>query len=602
MQKRTAIARYVLLAVLMIPAAHPAIGQEAPPATAPATPASAPTATAKAAAGKPAIEPTAKAQPATAPIATGKPATAPTATPQPASAQTATKQPATAPTTTVKPASAQTTTAQPAKPKPPAKPAVSRRQAQRLLDQGIADFNLGNYEEARDELTQARAGNPGSASAAYYLGATFRKMQRYDEALPQLQDAVRLQPPEKDAFVDLADTLYAMDRDDEALHALEVAENENIRPAQTAFLKGLVLEKEREHDEARASFEKAKAADPELAAAADYQIALIEVRRGNQVQAKAMLTAIADREPPDSDIGGMARQQAESITEAMKAKPTVHLGVGLQEQYDSNVVLKPDSTPVAVAHKGDMATIASVQAGYAGNLSPSRGLNLQYGFYQSQYRKLHDFDVQSHSLTVTPAYRMGENTANLQLGYNYTLVNKERYLSTISLSPRYLFVPREGRQTTVSLKYELNDYLQAPSLPSEDRDSTNVGASVAWLRLLNGQAGFTNIKYELNKENAKGRNWSYLGNRLTGGAVYRKYAPWTYSGGIDCYLQSFDNVHTVFNKKRQDLTLSLNGQAGYALGRFTELQLQAAAVKAKSTISVYTYTKYTLTLGVNARF
>ena len=168
------------------------------------------------------------------------------------------------------------TAAQPAAPEPD------------YMLQGTTNFRQGNYEEALDDLTKARLKDPRSAIAAYYLGATLKKMQQYSKALPNLMEAVTLQPPVKEAYPELADVYYVLGKNDEALKALESAEREGVDPAQTAYLKGLVLMKKRSFKESEASLEKARTLDPKLSSAVDYQIALIYHRQGKQAEAPGL--------------------------------------------------------------------------------------------------------------------------------------------------------------------------------------------------------------------------------------------------------------------------------------------------------------------------
>ncbi|MEK7802998.1 MAG: tetratricopeptide repeat protein [Deltaproteobacteria bacterium] len=109
------------------------------------------------------------------------------------------------------------------------------------LNQGIADLKAENYEEAVVNLTKARKNDPSSSIAAYYLGLAYKQQQEYKEAIVHLKDAVTLRPGVKDGFLDLAELYYYTGQSEESLKQLGFAEEKNVRPAQTAFLKGLVL-------------------------------------------------------------------------------------------------------------------------------------------------------------------------------------------------------------------------------------------------------------------------------------------------------------------------------------------------------------------------
>src|SRR4030065_2701193 len=142
------------------------------------------------------------------------------------------------------------------------------------LSRGIEEYKDENFEEALELLVKARKEHPASSLAAFYLGLTYKQLMNYKEASANFRDAVTLKPPVKDAVVELIEVLYNLGELQEAKEWLDVAERENIKPAQTAFLKGLILLKENNNLEAIKAFEKSKDLDGPLTKAADFQIGM----------------------------------------------------------------------------------------------------------------------------------------------------------------------------------------------------------------------------------------------------------------------------------------------------------------------------------------
>lgn len=471
------------------------------------------------------------------------------------------------------------------------------------LQSGQAHYERGEYEEALRSLKEARAREPGSAKAAYYHGMTLKKMGDLAGAAQNLREAVTLQPPVKEAFVELADAYYAIGKNDEALHAIEVAEREGVEPAQTAFLRGLVLLKKKKFDEATASFEKAKSLDRTLAASADYQIATVYERQGKEAEALSRFRALAAADP-GSSIGEMAQQQADVLTSKSQPAKRFRATVDVQYQYDSNVVLKPDSAVTAtISGKHDSAAVVVGHAEYAPELTAPYGLKLQYALYLSQYQELKSFNVQSHTIGASPSYRIGNNTAHLQLNANYTLVDNAKYLSTLSAAPMFSFVTGEDQYAQASLRYQKNDFLIDPPTPDEDRSGNDVAAGISWFKLVAGQKGYVNLRYEANKEKTTGVNWSYLGNKLYAAALYPVGNRVQAMLGLEAYDQKFDNPNTSFqNAKRKDITYTANIQGMYAITRVVDLHLQYMYIKDHSSIDVYGYHKNIVGLGLYAKF
>jgi tetratricopeptide (TPR) repeat protein len=482
------------------------------------------------------------------------------------------------------------------------KPGASPAPAADLLSRGINNFNIGNYEEAFDDLSRVREQAPQSATAAFYLGATLKKMQQYDQAIPPLMAAVTIQPPEKQAYLVLADTYYATGQLDLALRTLAMAEKENIDPGQTTLLRGLVLLKEQKYREALAAFEETKKRDPKLALTADFQTAAAYQQMGQLTDALALYRDVTTKEP-DSDVGYMAKQQADALAQRIASRKAFTGAANLQEQFDSNVLLKPDSFPTgSISGQSDRATVLSLQAEYSPEMRFPYGLKFQYSGYLSAYAKLHAYDTQSHTLGVVPSFRRGADTLTVPITVNYTTLDNAKYLQAYTLAPAYSFPTGEDQYAQASVIFAKKDYLQEPAFPEENQDATDTGFSLSWQRLIAQQKGFLSFKYELTKEHATGANWSYLGNKLDASVLYPAGEKMKFNLALEADRLDFDNVHSVYGIKRADTTSQANAQALYALTAAVDGQLQYVWTKNDSNVPVYAYHKTIISIGVVARF
>jgi tetratricopeptide (TPR) repeat protein len=469
--------------------------------------------------------------------------------------------------------------------------------------QGTMNFRLGNYEEALDDLTKARLKDPQSSVAAFYLGATLKKMQQYSKALPHLVEAVTLQPAVKEAYPELADVYYVLGKNDEALKALESAEREGVEPAQTAYLKGLVLIKKRSYTEGEASLEKARTLDPKLSSAVDYQIAMIYHRQGKQAEALDRFNAVAAKDP-ESDVGQMAKQQADALSKLLQARRQFSAVVSAQYQYDSNVILKPNNAPsaVAISNQSDNALVVTAQAEYAPVLPAPYSLKLQYALYASKYQKLTDYDVMSNTFAITPGMALGGGSLSAPLSYNMTTLNGNDYLKAFGLAPVYVFTPAEGQQAQAVVRYQQFDFQYPVTLPDENRDSTDIAMGISWYWLIAQQKGYLNARYEIDRNDATGKNWSYLGNKIDAAVLYPMGDALRLSLELEAYFQTYENVNTSFNVKRKDTTVTATAQALYALTRNVEAYLQYMYMKDDSNIDVYAFSKNVIGIGLYARF
>ncbi|MDD5072552.1 MAG: tetratricopeptide repeat protein, partial [Candidatus Omnitrophica bacterium] len=176
----------------------------------------------------------------------------------------------------------------------------------------MSQYKRENFDEAVVLLKKARQEDPNSSLAAYYLGITYKQLQDYKLAKEQLTDAVTLTPKIKEALVELVEVLYQLGETSEAKSYIATAEKENIKPSQTAFLKGLVLLKAGENMDAITAFENAKAIDPTLAQAADYQIGIAHLKEKRFAEAKKVFHEIIILDP-NSDLASFSSEYMEAL-------------------------------------------------------------------------------------------------------------------------------------------------------------------------------------------------------------------------------------------------------------------------------------------------
>jgi len=467
---------------------------------------------------------------------------------------------------------------------------------------GSANLREGNYEEAVEDFKNARERDPKSSIAAYYLGIAYKKVQDYGAAKIHLRDAITLTPPVKESVAELADVLYQLGEFEETLNILSIAEKEGIESAQTTYLRGVVLLKIGLGKAAIHLLEKAKSMDERLTLSADYQIALANLQEGNLEKARDILKEIVIRDP-NSDLAQYANQYIDAITKQLKEESPLRLAAGLQYQYDNNVILKPGDTSVAgdITDEADSLTAVTLRGEYVPKLKGPLGLKAQYSLYLSDYYDLSGYDVQSHTMALVPNYNFRESQLSLLASYNYTLVDDDKYLQTLTISPAYMFLISERQFVQSSLKYLRKEYQRPPIDSDEDRDSDDSGLGISWFYLIAGGKGFINTRYDFNREDTDGSNWRYKGNKIGIGLLYPVIERLKFNAGGEGYFQDFENTHTAFSKKRDDTIYSLYTLLTYSLRNNIDLNAQYVFIRGDSNIALYDYDKSTITIGIEAR-
>ncbi len=436
-----------------------------------------------------------------------------------------------------------------------------------LIEKGLAEIKKDNYEEAVDYFSRARAQDPRSSLAAFYLGLAYKQSGSYKDAVKQYKDALALTPPVLDSYTELIEVLYNMNELKEAKEWIAAAERAKIKPAQVAFLKGLVFAKEDNNDSAVEAFKSARELDKSLAQAADFQIAMAYAKERRLKEARESLKAVITQNPT-SEIASFAKEYEKSIARVIESYKAWHFAVGAAYQYDDNVVSKPTAAigiPVVdqpVKGKGDSALVNTFRADYTPLLGGPWSFSGQYNIFSTTYFKNYSMDILSHSLSLIPGYNFKKGAVTLPLTYNHVWLNEREYMGVVSAKPTLtaIIAPRHIGQLSVG--YGKRDMLR-PTTPEEDRDGDIYSIGAGYIYPFSEGKGMFNLRYEYTKENTDGVNWDNSGSRLSAGllAPLRDKVSLTVSG--DATLQYYDHLHTITVSNADAVAIGLLPVPGY---------------------------------------
>jgi tetratricopeptide (TPR) repeat protein len=474
------------------------------------------------------------------------------------------------------------------------------------LSRGIDQYKDEDFEEALEFLTKAREEDPASSMAAFYSGLCHKQLANFKDAAENFRAAIELKPPIKDAVVELIEVLYTIGELAEANQWVAFAEKETIKPAQTAFLKGLILLKENKNLEAIKAFEKAKDLDRSITQAADFQIAnaYLKERKLSEAGESFRTVVIVD---PNTDLAAFAREYEEAITERLFLEREWRFTVGLAYQYDDNVVLKPE-IEIGIPEGEDWAGIGTFGIAYVPRLPGPWTMNAEYSFYANIHQKIETHDIMSNTLTVVPGYNFKNASLNLFLSYNYTLVNDRSYLYSFSANSMISVPLNSNHIGQFSLGYSKKEFLWTetqsgyPIGPNEDRDADVFSASAGWIYLFSKGKGFLNLRYELSKEDTDGKNWDYLGNKVSANILIPLQKRLRMNLSAETFWQDYENVHTEFNVKRDDIIYTASAVLSYEIFRGASFNIQYTYIRDDSNIPIYDYKRNIYTAGIEYRF
>ena len=471
------------------------------------------------------------------------------------------------------------------------------------LDKGMSLYKHEYYEEALEIFKAAREKDPGNSLAAYYLGLTYKKTEDYRSAKPHLEAAVTLSPKVEPALIELIDLLYKIDKLDEAKKWIELAEKEQIRPAQIAFLKGLVLLKAGEDlDGAAQSLEKSKNLDTALSDIADYYASLAYLKSKKLKEARKLLSDIVAKDASTS-IAAFANQYIDSIDRMEKEQKPLKLTFGAAYQYDDNVVLKPNDSSLAasITKKADSRMVYSFRGEY--DFKPKEKIDIKtaYSLNYSDQFDLNFYDTVSHEALLQPAYS-GENFAVAFPGtFTHVLVDDRSYLAAGSAGAVGNRVFAKDQMGQLGVAYKHKNYLWTPSSTDENRDASEYTGWLGWYKFFENK-GFLNLKYTANYDDTKGRSWEYFGNKgtLTAMIPVLEKVKLTLVG--EFFLENFLNTHSAYDIRRRDKIYLFSGLLAFEVFKGAEIQLQYTFIDNNSNIGVYDYDRNVYSAGVQYKF
>ncbi len=502
------------------------------------------------------------------------------------------------------------------------------------LQRGIAEFQQENFDEALESLIKARNAQPQSSLPAYYLGMTYKNLENYSEAKKYLKSAINLKPEIKEAVLELAEVNYDLGNFQDAYDLLMTAEKDNVRPGQTAYVKGLVLIGMDKNLEAIAAFQNARNLSPALVQASNYQIGQAYLKESNVSasleeslksleEAEKSFQTVIDNDP-NTDMAAFAQDFIELIQKKKQEPSNIRAYLGIHRQYDDNVILKPgDDIGLALpSNQSDSRWVITGGLEYIPVKRKPLDYSAHYSFYMSRHDDLSQYDVDSHSLALFPSRIINDvSKAGVALRYNHTWVDGDEYLGMATITPTY--TRYIGKKHTIQsyLSYAAKDFLTNTSAGVEDRDADVYSASVSWfaffkqdkgvfvpfmesfeLSAFGENEGYFNLLYELSKEETDGSNWEYIGNKV--GVIYLipllQNAKLRLAG--DVKYKDFTNIHTVWNKERRDIIYGVSSLLFYKFREDLDLQLLYSYRRDDSNIGLYDYDRNVYSIGIEYRY
>ncbi|MBF0567169.1 MAG: DUF560 domain-containing protein [Nitrospirae bacterium] len=474
---------------------------------------------------------------------------------------------------------------------------------QKLVDEGIAQYKEENYEEALELFKRAKAELPGTSVLYYYIGMTYKQLGDLPNAESGLKDALNYVPPVLDAYDELINVLYNEEKNGEALKWIDKAEKDNIKPAVISYLKGLVLLKLDDNAGAIKAFTRAKELDKNLTQSVDVRLSVAYAKEHQFKESQSILDTIIATQP-NSEAASFAREFQKTVAKGMEIYKEWQFAVGVTYKFDDNVILLPDGgiSGVDITNKSDSAIMGNFRIDYRPNLGSDWFVNSQYNFSTVDYFKIDSHNMMVHTISISPGYNFKATSFSLPLSYNYVLLKDKQYLGLFSAKPTVNWVFSPNNVLQGYLGYERRNMFGIIYDPNENRTGNRYLGSLGYIYTFLEGKGMFNLKYELSQDETDGKNWKNTGNQFNVGLVFPiTDKVYTVVSG-EALLQDYNNVHTIFGKKRSDESYTGNVSFVWKASNNIDVTVQYSHNTTDSDIYIYQYKRNVYSTGVEYRF
>jgi tetratricopeptide (TPR) repeat protein len=485
------------------------------------------------------------------------------------------------------------------------------------LREGIAQYQADNYEEAVELFVKARKQAPDSTTAAFWLGMAYKQQNNFQDALAPLTDAVTKTPPMKEALVELVDVLYRLERYDESLQWIAVAENENVYPAKTAFLKGMALARKERFGAAVSTFEKAKELDKAYTQSADFQIGLCYLHERKYDKASDRFRAAVTQDPL-SDLGSFARRYQDMVEDRRWVERPLRLTFGVMGQYDTNMLTEPDPYPglADAGEENSFGLLNTLRLDLAPTLPGAWLFNASYASSWNLHQKnATTHDIVANTLSIAPGYSFGRFALNLNVNYTDVMKRQPSYRSysqSRSIGPmvRYMATGEQNHMLELYAGYagkRFDNYRKDgdPALdPAENQTADGFDSYLSWMWILQNGA-MVNLKYGFGEDHADGNNWSSSSHRFTLNTIIPLGKRLRLQLGGEVTMQDYKNASTIAifnNEKRRDRVYTGTAGLTWDVNKYLSVLAQYTGTDNYSNFYIYDYSRSVYSLGLELRY
>lgn len=309
----------------------------------------------------------------------------------------------------------------------------------------------------------------------------------------------------------------------------------------------------------------------------------------------------------DAELKETAEEYLSLAKDETAVRKSWTIDMSLGGQYDSNVSLNPDNTPLpqGISRKSDWRLILNINGRYSFLSMQSAEASAGYNLYQSLHSKLDDFNVSYHLLDLKGSYNISPLLSVKGVySFEYVFVglgNGRGYDYAHSASPSLVISEGKGFYTTAEYRYRYRYFIDSSLFPSNsDRTGTNHLAGIT--QDIPFKFVLTKLGYSYDKDITKKAYWDYDGHK--GFIDFRISLPYRISLDLygEYYNRKYDGIDPFTATKRKDNVYTYSASVTKELTDMLSITIGQLYIDNDSNISAYDYKRAITSLFVNARF
>ena len=305
----------------------------------------------------------------------------------------------------------------------------------------------------------------------------------------------------------------------------------------------------------------------------------------------------------DDEIKDRAEEYLAVVGEKVGKKKWL-LNISLWGQYDTNVILTADTTPLpeGISGKSDWRGIIELNGRYSFITGQSGGASIGYSLYQSIHARLNDFDISYHLLDLTASYAVKPYLSlNGSYSFEYVFVGSDSYDYAHSVYPSLIITEGKGFSTIIGYRYKNKNFIDSDTYQTNsDKDGSNHLAGIT--QNISYSIIHSRLGYAYDKEITKKDYWDYDGHK--GFIDFRFKLPYRFS--LDLYgeynYREYSGINPLSNIKRKDGVYTYSASITKAITDSFGITVGQTYIDNGSNISYYNYKRAITSLFLNARF